>query len=122
MFESLSTRIQDVFKSLRGEVRLTPEHVETALRAIRLALLEADDVGGAGQVAGEAGQAPADGLDRGQAPGGDPAAHDRRREGGRQGVRAGDDGSGGARERSARGSEGQGVRHGHRRYRGPAAY
>ena len=42
MFDSLSTRIQDVFKSLRGEVRLTPEHVETALREIRLALLEAD--------------------------------------------------------------------------------
>ena len=42
MFESLSTRIQDVFKSLRGEIRLTPEHVETALREIRLALLEAD--------------------------------------------------------------------------------
>ena len=42
MFESLSTRIQDAFKSLRGEVRLTPEHVETALREIRLALLEAD--------------------------------------------------------------------------------
>jgi signal recognition particle subunit SRP54 len=42
MFESLSTRIQDVFKSLRGEVRLTPEHVEAALREIRLALLEAD--------------------------------------------------------------------------------
>jgi signal recognition particle subunit SRP54 len=42
MFESLSTRIQDVFQSLRGEVRLTPELVETALREIRLALLEAD--------------------------------------------------------------------------------
>src|ERR1051325_7499753 len=42
MFDSLSTRIQDVFKSLRGEIRLTPEHVETALREIRLALLEAD--------------------------------------------------------------------------------
>jgi signal recognition particle subunit SRP54 len=42
MFESLSTRIQDVFKSLRGEVRLTPDMVETALREIRLALLEAD--------------------------------------------------------------------------------
>jgi len=42
MFESLSTRIQDAFKSLRGEVRLTPDHVETALREIRLALLEAD--------------------------------------------------------------------------------
>src|SRR5678810_1485369 len=42
MFDSLSTRIQDTFRSLRGEVRLTPEHVETALREIRLALLEAD--------------------------------------------------------------------------------
>src|ERR671919_1937976 len=42
MFESLSARIQDVFKSLRGEVRLTEEHVEEALREIRLALLEAD--------------------------------------------------------------------------------
>src|SRR5919112_4602168 len=42
MFESLSTRIQDVFKSLRGEVRLTPEHVESAVRELRLALLEAD--------------------------------------------------------------------------------
>src|SRR5678809_5404 len=42
MFESLSTRIQDTLRSLRGEVRLTPEHVETALREIRLALLEAD--------------------------------------------------------------------------------
>jgi signal recognition particle subunit SRP54 len=42
MFDSLSSRIQDVFQSLRGEVRLTPELVETALREIRLALLEAD--------------------------------------------------------------------------------
>jgi signal recognition particle subunit SRP54 len=42
MFESLSTRIQDVFQSLRAEVRLTPEHVEDALREIRMALLEAD--------------------------------------------------------------------------------
>ena len=42
MFDSLSTRIQDVFQSLRGEVRLTEEHVEAALREIRLALLEAD--------------------------------------------------------------------------------
>src|SRR6185503_1438688 len=42
MFESLSTRLQDVFKSLRGETRLTPETVEAALREIRLALLEAD--------------------------------------------------------------------------------
>jgi signal recognition particle subunit SRP54 len=42
LFESLSTRIQSAFTSLRGEVRLTEEHVETALREIRLALLEAD--------------------------------------------------------------------------------
>src|SRR2546428_4276613 len=42
MFDSLSTRFQDVFKALRGETRLTPEAIETALREIRLALLEAD--------------------------------------------------------------------------------
>src|SRR4030095_14849641 len=42
MFESLSTRLQDVFKPLRGEPRLTPEAIEIALREIRLALLEAD--------------------------------------------------------------------------------
>jgi signal recognition particle subunit SRP54 len=42
MFDSLSTRLQDVFKSLRGEGRLTPELIEAALREIRLALLEAD--------------------------------------------------------------------------------
>jgi signal recognition particle subunit SRP54 len=42
MFESLSTRLQDVFKSLRGESRLTEETVDAALREIRLALLEAD--------------------------------------------------------------------------------
>ena len=42
MFESLSTRIQDVFRSLQGEVRLTEENVENALREIRMALLEAD--------------------------------------------------------------------------------
>src|ERR1700682_3033615 len=42
MFESLSTPLQDAFKTLRGEARLTPEHIEAALREIRLALLEAD--------------------------------------------------------------------------------
>src|SRR5262245_2044634 len=42
MFDSLSTRLQDVCKSLRGEARLTPENIEAALREIRLALLEAD--------------------------------------------------------------------------------
>jgi signal recognition particle subunit SRP54 len=42
MFEGLSTRLQDVFRSLRGQPRLTAESVEAALREIRLALLEAD--------------------------------------------------------------------------------
>ena len=42
MFESLSDRLQGVFRSLRGEVRLTAETVESALREIRMALLEAD--------------------------------------------------------------------------------
>ncbi|CAN5653257.1 signal recognition particle protein [soil metagenome] len=42
MFESLSDRLQGVFRSLRGEGRLTEETVEAALREIRLALLEAD--------------------------------------------------------------------------------
>src|SRR3989442_10869357 len=42
MFDSLSTRLQGVFKSLRGQGRLTEADVETALREIRLALPEAD--------------------------------------------------------------------------------
>jgi signal recognition particle subunit SRP54 len=42
MFDALATRLDTVFRSLRGEARLTPETVETALREIRVALLEAD--------------------------------------------------------------------------------
>ena len=42
MFDSLSTRLQDVFKTLRGQGRLTEDVIEAALREIRLALLEAD--------------------------------------------------------------------------------
>jgi signal recognition particle subunit SRP54 len=42
MFDALGTRLQDVFRTIRGEARLTPENVEAALREIRLALLEAD--------------------------------------------------------------------------------
>ena len=42
MFESLSTRLQDVFRQIRGEGRLTEQTVELALREIRMALLEAD--------------------------------------------------------------------------------
>jgi signal recognition particle subunit SRP54 len=42
MLETLSTRLQDVFRTLRGEARLTDATVDAALREIRLALLEAD--------------------------------------------------------------------------------
>ena len=42
MFASLSERLQGVFASVRRETRLTPESVESALREIRMALLEAD--------------------------------------------------------------------------------
>ena len=42
MFDSLSSRIQNAFTALRGEVRLTESQVEDVLREIRLALLEAD--------------------------------------------------------------------------------
>ena len=42
MLDALSGRLQDVFRSIRGEGRLTEATVEAALREIRLALLEAD--------------------------------------------------------------------------------
>ncbi len=42
MFDALSSRLQDVFRNIRGEGRLTEATVEAALREIRLALLEAD--------------------------------------------------------------------------------
>ena len=42
MFESLSDKLKRTLKNLRGEGVLTKEHVEAALREIRLALLEAD--------------------------------------------------------------------------------
>ncbi len=42
MFEALSNRLQGVFSTLRGEARLTEATVESALREIRVALLEAD--------------------------------------------------------------------------------
>src|SRR5579871_3190968 len=42
MFDNLSEKLQRVFKSLRGEGKLTAENMETALREIRMALLEAD--------------------------------------------------------------------------------
>ncbi len=42
MFDSLSERLQGVFRTLRGEARLSEPVVEAALREIRMALLEAD--------------------------------------------------------------------------------
>src|SRR6516162_4365896 len=42
MFENLSDKLQRVFKNLRGEGRLTEEHLDEALKEIRMALLEAD--------------------------------------------------------------------------------
>jgi signal recognition particle subunit SRP54 len=42
MFDALSSRLQEVFRSLRGETRLTASAVEAALAEIRRALLEAD--------------------------------------------------------------------------------
>jgi signal recognition particle subunit SRP54 len=42
MFDNLSEKLQRVFKNLRGEGKLTAENMESALREIRVALLEAD--------------------------------------------------------------------------------
>lgn len=41
-FESLTDKLQNVFKNLRSKGRLTEEDVKTALREVKLALLEAD--------------------------------------------------------------------------------
>ena len=42
MFDGLQNKLQDVFRQLKGEGRVTPEALDAALRQIRLALLEAD--------------------------------------------------------------------------------
>ena len=42
MFDNLSEKLSRVFKNLRGEGKLTAENMESALREIRMALLEAD--------------------------------------------------------------------------------
>ncbi len=42
MFDQFSEKLQGVFRKLRGQSRLREEHVDEALREIRLALLEAD--------------------------------------------------------------------------------
>ena len=41
-FESLTDKLQNVFKSLRSKGRLTEEDVKTALKEVKMALLEAD--------------------------------------------------------------------------------
>ncbi len=41
-FESLSDKLQNVFKELRGKGRLSEDDVKTALKEVRMALLEAD--------------------------------------------------------------------------------
>src|SRR4029453_8254226 len=42
MFESLSDKLKKTLRNLSGKGKLTPEHVDAALREIRMALLEAD--------------------------------------------------------------------------------
>ena len=42
MFDSLSEKLQSVFKTLRGYGKLTEKNVADALREVRVALLEAD--------------------------------------------------------------------------------
>lgn len=42
MFDTLTDRLQDVFKRMRSKGKLTERDVEEALREVRLALLEAD--------------------------------------------------------------------------------
>jgi signal recognition particle subunit SRP54 len=42
MFETLSEKLQRVFKNLRGEGKLTEQHLDEALKELRMALLEAD--------------------------------------------------------------------------------
>src|SRR5215470_14658479 len=42
MFDSLSTKLQEAFKNLRGLGKISEENVGDALRDVRLALLEAD--------------------------------------------------------------------------------
>ena len=41
-FESLTDKLQNVFKNLRSKGRLTEEDVKAALKEVKIALLEAD--------------------------------------------------------------------------------
>lgn len=42
MFDNLSDKLQSIFSGLRGKGRLTEEDIDTAMREIRMAVLEAD--------------------------------------------------------------------------------
>ncbi len=42
MFDSLSDKLESVFKKLRGQGVMTEDNIKEALREVRLALLEAD--------------------------------------------------------------------------------
>ena len=42
MFDSLTARLEGVFRKLRGQDKLTPDNIREGLREIRRALLEAD--------------------------------------------------------------------------------
>ena len=42
MFESLSEKLDGIFKKLKGRGRLDEENIQSALKEIRMALLEAD--------------------------------------------------------------------------------
>jgi signal recognition particle subunit SRP54 len=42
MFDTLSEKLQRIFKNLKGEGRITEEHLDVTLKEIRIALLEAD--------------------------------------------------------------------------------
>lgn len=42
MFESLTARLQAIFNKLKGKARLSPQDIDSALREVRLSLLEAD--------------------------------------------------------------------------------
>ena len=42
MFDALGEKFESVFKRIRGEARLSEDNIKTAMREVRLALLEAD--------------------------------------------------------------------------------
>lgn len=42
MFTSLSEKLQSSFKKIKGQTSLTEENIQSALRDIRVSLLEAD--------------------------------------------------------------------------------